>query len=122
MRISDGSSDVCSSDLHRSDVAVTRLADDRIVRKQLRLGVLRYGHAIVVARLVDRRGRTRRNEALTVKVGAVAGLVQSGGVAGDRLGDERRNANATVLVNRRRRSDEHPTEFQALLRTPYAVL
>src|SRR3546814_6855044 len=105
MRISDWSSDVCSSDLgvdvgehaaHDMAFALHALgADDRARRARL-------GHravAAVVVVNVDRRVRQR------------------GAEAGDRLP----NRGFLVVAGQQDRSEEHTSELQSLMRISYAV-
>src|SRR3546814_1345191 len=102
MRISDWSSDVCSSDLAERHRA---LADRcRAVGDDARIGALRarkLGH-------FDRRGKA---------VGVQAG---AGGRGQDAfVGHRRRAAQRSVIDHLR--SEEHTSELQSLMRISYAV-
>src|SRR3546814_9794065 len=104
MRISDWSSDVCSSDLHvRSATANTR----RIAAT----GAAVRATALFAA---DRAGTAARFERIGVVGCLVSGLVANFAGTGDRRWPDRCRA-------RRRRSEEHTSELQSLMRNSYAV-
>src|SRR3546814_4452987 len=110
MRISDWSSDVCSSDLRRR----SGLVDLRIVMT----GALEHDRA-------DRRARTMRaaevGQQLEVAFAALVAepIGRSCGMgAGQRLDD---TAGADRLAAQHIRSEEHKSELQSLMRISYAV-
>src|SRR3546814_4095087 len=100
MRFSDWSSDVCSSDLLPSREALF-----------LPAGPLPGGSAVVQRRLVDRwldrRARRQRRFGRIVRR-------RLGGRIFDRFRNRR-------ILDRRRRSEEHTSELQSLMRISYAV-
>src|SRR3546814_4930400 len=99
MRISDWSSDVCSSDLHRMQGALQPVAHLRVVRNLLRQRQEQR----------HRRLRVRGQVAALQRLpGALDGVV-------DAVGRD---------LHRRRapgRSEEHTSELQSLMRISYAV-
>src|SRR3546814_5867886 len=124
MRISDWSSDVCSSDLEVLDEADVLCEDDGLVR---RFAVGEAGQSLEVRDLA----RFEVHDRLKRKVEAVARdyrleggdavlrfhhlLVEGNGEAGD---TEIGAAPARHLVDR---SEEHTSELQSLMRISYAV-
>src|SRR3546814_1956219 len=121
MRISDWSSDVCSSDLHPVDrrlLSVTgpsdaaeRVGGHIIVERQV-------GGHMLADRHRDRAARRRRDDALDARAVGQARREQ-GMLAADPLVAERRNL---PREPREQRSEEHTSELQALMRISYAVL
>src|SRR3546814_2024215 len=112
MRISDWSSDVCSSDLGEAIGLARRALDDHAIAALV--GDDRRGGAAVAR--VDRGGEA---------VEAVVGRVDRDGVIG--AADAQRHR---ALADRRfavgddgriGRSEEHTSELQSLMRTSYAV-
>src|SRR3546814_3164648 len=95
MRISDWSSDVCSSDLLGTGTRRQRAAGDAVVAAAGHDGVLAgRGVAAVVGKgVVLHRGVAARG-------------IAAGGVAGDHVAE---------------RSEEHTSELQSLMRISYAV-
>src|SRR3546814_2355681 len=119
MRISDWSSDVCSSDLHRAGARLPaaflqrcRLCDPHAalphVPDQALLGALRRAH--LGARL-PRPGDP----------GAQVPDRQLQGSAAAARGEDGGSGRAARLRGRRRRSEEHTSELQSLMRISYAV-
>src|SRR3546814_9186337 len=119
MRISDWSSDVCSSDLHG------RAGRDASVAHLHRLqGRGRHGEE------ADRlpRGRSQGGDALRRRgcrcdaqaVAALQGAAARRGWHAD-LRDGRSPAGAGDRGDGKRRSEEHTSELQSLMRTSYAV-
>src|SRR3546814_6235234 len=113
MRISDWSSDVCSSDLPEGGRRQTNVAvheHHQIVRTRLaahdRPQYLRHGAALAVATLVH----VADLDSLRVAV-VIQQLVQHVDVG----------AVADCREHRRRRSEEHTSELQSLMRNSYAV-
>src|SRR3546814_7256747 len=116
MRISDWSSDVCSSDLSEEEQAVGLRKRHRVVHAGAR--IVREGRK-------DRLGVIARNN-------MIVGIeVEAGDIADDRQlidvdlpGADKEIGRAGVdeVANRRiRRSEEHPYELQSLMRISYAV-
>src|SRR3546814_3179612 len=103
MRISDWSSDVCSSDLERSDMGLHESRSRR--RLSFRAGVDRQGLRRLVRKLRQSHGRGRfvRNQQWS----------------------DRRRAHSAERGLRRAyladRSEEHTSELQSLMRISYAV-
>src|SRR3546814_4712865 len=122
MRISDWSSDVCSSDLHqhtsrRARDAIEQPGAQRAFRSR-RLGVEHVGriadqreHALVADRVQRRGGRGRAQHRRLVEL-PVAGMEDA---AIRRLDQQR------VALGNRVRSEEHTSELQSLMRISYAV-
>src|SRR3546814_2203770 len=114
MRISDWSSDVCSSDLrHRARVLrrVAEIAGNALFQ---RAGLADVQHAVVGGEhaVHARRGTQAAHELLAVE----------GGVRGAHAGHKLRaaangcKAGASFRETRTRRSEEHTTELQSLMR------
>src|SRR3546814_6035696 len=118
MRISDWSSDVCSSDLQLAD---------RDRRNRRKIGSLRSPDIGNIGEL-DRRAAmapfavhehqrlVRRQAAQRERPGENGAVV-----ADDALDVERRDLGAEKIVHVGRRSEEHTSELQSLMRTSYAV-
>src|SRR3546814_8531886 len=96
MRISDWSSDVCSSDLGRSGGA---------------------GGAVLPRRLSRRIPHPRRPGPEPLRRRAEAGGASAAGLAARRL----RLPPAAALGRHHRRSEEHTSELQSLMRLSFAV-
>src|SRR3546814_2159345 len=112
MRISDWSSDVCSSDLHlRRLVALgdAHLDDDRIARRAIGDEEI---HIIGAGRLIVRGPREKARRGIETRPGG-----QAVGPIGERV---------EVFVNpdelEFERSEEHTSELQSLMRISYAGL
>src|SRR3546814_3083494 len=103
MRISDWSSDVCSSDLR----AAGGVAAERTQRHALRGGV--GGAAVRAAELLDPRD-----------VGEDV-LEPAAGVAGQPIAIDRDRSVGGGAGRERQRSEEHTSELQSLMRITYAV-
>src|SRR3546814_7352636 len=107
MRISDWSSDVCSSDLVEAGDLAGRGAGDAV------------GH---VGQL-PRRGAKARGDI----VGGLEELAAQraiGGIGGEQVGGGHQAGeagSAAVRIVAERRSEEQPSELQSLMRTSYAV-
>src|SRR3546814_1133528 len=100
MRISDWSSDVCSSDLRTSE-KLLRVADPLIMIALSQVREQRLGDEGIIARALD----------LAEQIPACAAGIE--GIQDDvALGLERHH---------RRRSEEHTSELQSLMRISYAV-
>src|SRR3546814_3316785 len=115
MRISDWSSDVCSSDLHR------RARYQRSVQGPVRfLPARRYQESQQArARSLDlfgRDGRLRPEPAVIDEDAAEGPATGRGGGGQRRFGSER-----SVRARWRQRSEEHTSELQSLMRISYAV-
>src|SRR3546814_9219128 len=135
MRISDWSSDVCSSDLTVTVRLPVARAQRRIQRRQQaidRAGVgarKRLGHQRLhpdAIRMQGQAGRAREDQQLAAHV--LAGQVDPRiwlGVAGiARLSHEIRERPLAVVAAEQpaqRRSEEHTSELQSLMRISYAV-
>src|SRR3546814_1637866 len=111
MRISDWSSDVCSSDLQFASGRPRPAPARRSERRQaFPWGVCLY----LVGRELERHGRER-----DVEVGVV---IEPGDTVPDGLHRETVAERALVaLVVEQRRSEEHTSELQSLMRISYAV-
>src|SRR3546814_4751278 len=122
MRISDWSSDVCSSDLHHCDVAleVQQGVIAQIVRRAQRVRPFEQTRAA-------HRQRVRREQF----VGDVAGVVAIAEADRDVAAIEqvaalivhpgRRGVEAVCRLDHDIRSEEHTSELQSLMRISYAV-
>src|SRR3546814_6989141 len=113
MRISDWSSDVCSSDLrHRARVLrrVAEIAGNALFQ---RAGLADVQHAVVGGEhaVHARRGAQAAHELLAVELGG------RGAHAGQKLRAAARGRKAGGF-----RSEEHTYELQSLMRNSYAVL
>src|SRR3546814_5799209 len=106
MRISDWSSDVCSSDL--GDRGQLLVGQDRVLLTRLRiLEGERLGEAVVDGG--GRRDRAERGEVAAARAADARGLHPRGRSA------------ATGRAAATRRSEEHTSELQSLMRISYAV-
>src|SRR3546814_4934864 len=111
MRISDWSSDVCSSDLERAaGVDAAHHAEDQGDRHDEADGPARQGDGVTDAlgQHVDHRLLQHQRVAEVAEIANPAGIVEAeadGGIA------------ESVL----RRSEEHTSELQSLMRISYAV-
>src|SRR3546814_6093479 len=117
MRISDWSSDVCSSDLHVR--AVLPRASVWRRSEQVHLRILRDRALPARRRTEDRMGLCRRDQG-EVGPGAVAGLLEHGGGAA-RHALARVPRHAAESASGTQRSEEHTSELQSLMRISYAV-
>src|SRR3546814_8445997 len=108
MRISDWSSDVCSSDLERLVLGILRLLALSLHEDLF--------HVVDLHEVSDQRhdfGRhAHRVDDLVSSLSVVLPFV---GVGRHQIGDH------LVLDGRIRRSEEHPSELQSLMRISYAV-
>src|SRR3546814_6813301 len=131
MRISDWSSDVCSSDLARICLeslfqrrpAVGREAEAEGAPRRLRNPALRQ--------VIARRGAVRTVELLREPVGGglrhvAQARLRLGLLGGARVGGRdlppRLGGKLLDRVHERQRSEEHPSELQSLMRISYALL
>src|SRR3546814_6823719 len=94
MRISDWSSDVCSSDLHRERCAGTRVPMTQLARQRKQKARRRAVHGFV--------GRTQCTRQVAIFLLAIQPAVR-------------------VLEDIVVRSEEHTSELQSLMRISYAV-
>src|SRR3546814_10207583 len=117
MRISDWSSDVCSSDLAPADQLQVGLVDQRggIQGLPMLAGELAPGHRVQF--LVERGEHAIERPAVAI----ACGIEQGGDVSGVGHGLP---LEATIIAReagRRLRSEEHTSELQSLMRISYAV-
>src|SRR3546814_4331774 len=128
MRISDWSSDVCSSDLVEDHLGVGGRLEDGAVVHQAAPQVARIGEVAVVRQREAAAGEIREQR-LDVAQRRLAGgriaVVTDGGVAGearhDAFGGEDIADQAKVAVSVEvLRSEEHTSELQSLMRISYA--
>src|SRR3546814_7987762 len=127
MRISDWSSDVCSSDLQQGDDAlpVGRALVDVVAlvggadRIDVRAGVRReVGQAVQAAQVAEMRHQVFRDGTRVEGVAALLGDPLQG------RGEQRLALHAAEgrrHAARQVRSEEHTSELQSLMRTSYAV-
>src|SRR3546814_3421576 len=110
MRISDWSSDVCSSDLDRLDVAVGPGAEPGV-------GISgRQGDRVQPVDL----GAIRDARAVRIPIGPPVAPLRAGDAGGAVIGiDDPRQGVPLVAVASR--SEEHTSELQSLMRSSYAV-
>src|SRR3546814_3900758 len=102
MRISDWSSDVCSSDLvEAAGIGFGEVEHVVDQAEQVAAAVVYVPHVLAVARVAERPQRL---------------LLQQLGESDD--GIERR---AQLVTHHRQRSEEHTSELQSLMRISYAV-
>src|SRR3546814_3391021 len=134
MRISDWSSDVCSSDLrllqHHRVTALQRavaLAEvDRAtlaVGQKLHLDVARPAEVLLHVDFVVAEGGLRLRAREAVGVFHLAGVVRhlhAAPAAAGRSLDQHRIADGVCRAARRLRSEEDTSELQSLMRIPYA--
>src|SRR3546814_10841112 len=99
MRISDWSSDVCSSDLPNTQRVITQ---GRVI------GIENECRAII--RMPDQVGMVHKR----VRFPAIAPLVHE-------MHDKRMTTSATYIRQESVRSEEHTSELQSLMRISYAV-
>src|SRR3546814_10241181 len=114
MRISDWSSDVCSSDLGRGRSPGPRLRQEQIaaaVRRQGRVSVEQ-----LALRFKTSHETIRRDLAVLAETGAV--LKVHGGAKRPRQQEEGPFRERLAM---NARSEEHTSELQSLMRTSYAV-
>src|SRR3546814_10793807 len=98
MRISDWSSDVCSSDLEQRNLQIVRAVEDLTARhRRIVVFAASVGHAHLIRAVLSARG-------------VEAHLV---------IGDMDMSARDAAI--RRYRSEEHTSELQSLMRISYAV-
>src|SRR3546814_8972576 len=109
MRISDWSSDVCSSDLEGCHL------DARLPARPL-LGQHELPAGEVAARLGQQHGRLQGKHLVAVEI-----LVQAVVVAGIVAQQQRRRPLLSGAMATPKRSEEHTSELQSLMRTSYAV-
>src|SRR3546814_10743305 len=109
MRISDWSSDVCSSDLQRCDEAARIPAGARLAEQERNGPAVGLEHPLLAAAAPFDRGQSvvRRPEHVAH-------------VVGDR--QFARRSGAGVQHDDPHRSEEHTSELQSLMRNSYAVL
>src|SRR3546814_1658731 len=123
MRISDWSSDVCSSDLRRSEA----LDAPALPRAAARLSLLpQRAHRPSLHLAGDRASHAGRKAGPQIRLGAVQASASR--VAGKArraaqavLGDPRMRAMLDQRSGRDHRSEEHTSELQSLMRISYAV-
>src|SRR3546814_1152960 len=113
MRISDWSSDVCSSDL-RSPRSLGAQIPDRAIDGVAR----RPGGGAVVDSVPLLASRQRREQGFDQRVHAVDALAEIGRRAGFAPADR---PLFLERHHRQRRSEEHTSELQSLMRISYAV-
>src|SRR3546814_6657321 len=101
MRISDWSSDVCSSDL------ITASGQGNVSITTSAAGAVRSGNVVASSITVDTAAAPVDGVTKTSFAGGKASIVQAGDAA---------DAEDSV-----RRSEEHTSELQSLMRTSYAV-
>src|SRR3546814_5287334 len=106
MRISDWSSDVCSSDLHKRKGA--GIGDRPGIGQDFRPFGIRSAARAISAKRID---RLRRQADMPDHRNAAPGQ------KGDGLG----HGLAAFQLHRRMRSEEHTSELQSLMRLSYAV-
>src|SRR3546814_9960069 len=126
MRISDWSSDVCSSDLHGVVVG-----NQPVVWRERLLDRVQRAGADVAEDDADRADHQSRQADVAVAI-RIAGVLGFGSARGDCHGipfrpAQRRRAGSTQrglsrLADDGLRSEEHTSELQSLMRTSYAVL
>src|SRR3546814_4022576 len=114
MRISDWSSDVCSSDLNSSDCSVDVLAS-RTARQPAAVQNSRIEPPAATRRQPRPRGRLRRRR------GGDTLSTTDGPVTSTDTLTIARFSRPTTRLPTGRRSEEHTSELQSLLRTSYAV-
>src|SRR3546814_5484570 len=111
MRISDWSSDVCSSDLL---VAVRLvLVDPPVAHGGMMPGLSLFAQG-------RERAGSRKNSNNAEWLSAAIPITQHNEVKDDQL-PSRQNPRCHLLVHRQPRSEEHTSELQSLMRITYAV-
>src|SRR3546814_5721588 len=131
MRISDWSSDVCSSDLEEAGAEVTlQIADDAHLLRAHRFGLEQVADPLRLASDKAARGRMHEFQSLNA-VGIQIGIGPNQGNLGGRLSrrvqpvgelpvvNDLGEASAPDIVGKR--SEEHTYELQSLMRISYAV-
>src|SRR3546814_6898197 len=130
MRISDGSSDVCSSDLRRGHVGEGVLARDDLLGKaeDTRPVIPRlFAHPLVVeaddvrVRAVINREGDALALALIEQRGELQDVADSGPAKTIQALVVVPHAAQIALFARQQRSEEHTSELQSLMRISYAV-
>src|SRR3546814_10574197 len=120
MRISDWSSDVCSSDLHRLEPPHAAPRPARHRAKSTRAGpTAALERHSVVGPAADRR-RLHAVERTVSRLHDLAAALPGGG-AGPAGGERHRWLPHPGGAGRRLRSEEHTPELQSLMRISYAV-
>src|SRR3546814_8857023 len=116
MRISDWSSDVCSSDLgKRCGAAIVRDGQDHLFRFIIVRQSHRHSPLAIRKGMFQRIGDKLRHQQAQ-RNGKIQINVQRTGI------NYKLNAyGCTALNDVARRSEEHTSELQSLMRTPYAV-
>src|SRR3546814_6685035 len=116
MRISDWSSDVCSSDLHRRVERVDRDQADR------RIGRAVGGRGHIALTGIGGQLHVERRAFVEMADDEIG--VEHVDIAGHRdvAGLDRAGAGGGKLEQPGVRSEEHTSELQSLMRRPYAVL
>src|SRR3546814_3087914 len=121
MRISDWSSDVCSSDLFGDPVGVARgpfgAFEDRIAVDVEPVEPLVEIHPEIGAPEHGRRAEPRRHGGFGVAIGFI---VVRAAEQREGQGGEKENSPHDAM-NARSRSEEHTSELQSLMRISYAV-
>src|SRR3546814_2650630 len=128
MRISDWSSDVCSSDLEGADHlagGTLTQADQRLVHQHLAVGEANRHEARVLAEF-SRRDHPNAAPGSDDLAHRLATLGLDGGHQGEALGTRRRldalaRLRAALAQHQHLRSEEHTSELQSLMRISYAV-
>src|SRR3546814_4827906 len=124
MRISDWSSDVCSSDLVDRDreahahVAAGGAEDLRVDADHLAAHVEQRAAGVA---LVDGDVGLDERHVLLLRV-AVAATDRADDAGGDRMVEAERRADRDRPLPRLERSEEHKSELQSLMRISYAVV
>src|SRR3546814_10263677 len=112
MRISDWSSDVCSSDLRRVE---QRLRHGPATEAVALIGIVLGENGELLGRILEAgelQARVEGSARSTV-------VAQGGGVGGGEVGTD---AGAAVIAHDpHERSEEHTSELQSLMRSSYAV-
>src|SRR3546814_5546368 len=111
LRISDWSSDVCSSDLHRCLVGRHLRVGQLLALQRIGLAgatLVHQHHAALLEHVLERRRHC-----------GIAGGRRLARAAGEQ--EYRIRLQVAVLVGRDPRSEEHTSELQSLMRISYAV-
>src|SRR3546814_9677789 len=116
MRISDWSSDVCSSDLLDADAFLHRQAD-RAGLEHLGADAREFEHLLIgdIIKLAGASDDPRVGRVNTVNIGVDIAAV------GLHRRRDRDRAGVRTAAAERRRSEEHTSELQSLMRISYAV-
>src|SRR3546814_7122452 len=107
MRISDWSSDVCSSDLKRNGVAYGR----GVIQQHFRVEPLPYGHELPDHCAAEYRAQGAQRVDVSRHIRAFAGVHDAGT-------QEQQRDDSHGMAER---SEEHTSEIQSLMRISYAV-